>query len=58
VKPGPDLDQRANAAPDLDRTVARPEDTGDQLQQRRLAGAVLTDDAKRLARLDIEADVA
>src|SRR3954463_6297227 len=57
VEAGADLDQRPDAPTDLDRPGRRREDPGEQLQQRRLPRAVLSDDAERLAGLDVEVDV-
>src|SRR5207253_11232503 len=57
MEAGADLDQRADAPADLDRTAAGREHPGDQLQQGRLAGPVLTDDAEGLAGSDVEVDV-
>jgi hypothetical protein len=48
-----DLDQRADAALDLERAGARREDAGDQLQERGLPGTVPADDAERLPARDV-----
>ena len=50
MEAGGDLDQRADAAADLDAAARRPQDPRQQLERRRLAGAVRADDAERLAR--------
>src|SRR5439155_15385611 len=47
----------AGATTDLDRPRRRREDARDKLEQRRLARAVLPDDAERLAWSDVEVDV-
>ena len=51
------LEQRADAAVDLHRAARRRDHARDDLQQRRLARAVLADDAERLAALQREAHV-
>ena len=58
VEPGAELQERRHAAAGADRALARPQDAGDALQQRRLAGAVVPDQADRRAFLDREGDVA
>jgi hypothetical protein len=58
VEPGADLDQRAHAPADLQFPGRRREDPGEELQKRRLAGAVRPDDPERLARMHVEVDVA
>src|SRR5205085_6068410 len=58
MKPGADLDQGADAAPHLHGAATRREDACDQLQEGRLTGTVLTDDAERLTGLDLEVDIA
>jgi hypothetical protein len=58
VEPGGDLDQGADPAVDLDAPARRPQDLGQQLERRRLAGAVRADDAERLAGADLEREVA
>ena len=55
---GPHLDERADLALGVDPAGVRVHDAGDDLEQRRLAGAVGADEADRLARLDLERDVA
>src|SRR5262249_28330344 len=52
-----DLDQRADPPADLQHAGARSEDAGDQVQQRRLPGAVAPDDAEGLAGMDVDVDV-
>ena len=46
--------QRADATADVDPAAGRGDDAGDDLEQGRLAGAVLADDAQRLAGGEIE----
>src|SRR4029078_7369520 len=58
VKPGAHLDQRRQAALDQERPAGRPHYSGQLLEQGALAGAVVADDAERLAPLDLERDVA
>src|SRR3954471_21089037 len=58
MKAGGHFDQRADAPGDRDLAAGRAQDAGQQLEQRRLAGAVGADDADRLAGLDVERDVA
>ena len=53
-----DLEQRADAAVDADVAFAGWVDARDQLQQRRLAAAVLPHDAERLARQHVDVDAA
>ena len=53
-----DLDERRHAARDLDRALVGEHDAGDELQQRRLALAVATDDADRLAGAHLDRHVA
>ena len=53
-----ELEQRADASADRHRAGRRLDDSGEQPQQRRLAGAVAADEADRSARLDGEGDVA
>jgi hypothetical protein len=57
VEPGPELQQRGDPAPDLDRARGRGEDPGQHLEQGRLAGAVGADQADGLAGPDLEVDV-
>ena len=57
VEPGPEFEQRRHAAVDRDAALVGFEDLGEALQQRRLAAAVVTDDAERFAGGDLEADV-
>ncbi len=45
MKPGAQFDERGNPAVDLDRAFVGPRDAGDALEQRRLPGSVLADDA-------------
>src|SRR5205085_3123151 len=58
MEPDPDLEQRADAAVDVRVAVRRLRDPRENLQQRRLSGAVSADDAHHLARHDFERDVA
>ena len=53
-----ELEQRPDASAGRDRPVGRPDDPGDQPEQRRLAGAVAPDEADGLARRDRDGDVA
>src|SRR5688500_17990108 len=46
-----ELEQRGDAPANLDASLRRLDDPGDQLQQRRLAGAVPADEPDRIARL-------
>ena len=52
-----DLEQRGDAAARPRSCPVGLEDAGEQLEQRRLAGAVAADDADRLAGRDVERDV-
>src|SRR6185295_12733846 len=45
-------------ADDVDGALGRPDDPGEDLEERTLARAVGTDDRERLAALDFEVDVA
>ncbi len=56
VEPRAQLQQRADAAVDDDGAARRLDHAGDDLQQRRLAGAVLADDAERRACHQLEPD--
>ncbi len=58
MKPGGDLDERADAPATTGSTAVGPQDSGQHLQRRGLARAVRADDAERFARLDFERDVA
>ena len=58
VEPGTELEERADSPPDFDPARGRLEDSRDQLQQRRLAGAVAADEPECLAGLDLERDIA
>ena len=57
VKAGADFEQARDAALDRDLAFGRLGDAGEDLQQRRFAGAVAADDAEHLAALDLEADI-
>ena len=48
-KPAPELEQRRHPPMDVHRALVRLEDAGHALQQRRLARAVVADDAEDLA---------
>ena len=52
-----ELEQRADAPAALDDAARRRDHAGDDLQQGRLAGAVLADDAERLAGGEVERDL-
>ena len=56
MKARAELEQRADAPAAFDQTARRRDDAGDDLQQRRFAGAVLADDAQRLAGGEVERD--
>src|SRR5688572_17899999 len=58
VEAGADLEQRPDAPGDVDPARGRRGDAREHLQQRALAGAVVADDAERLASRDLEVDVA
>ena len=53
-----DLDERRDALAHADGALVGEDDAGDELEQRRLALTVPTDDADRLAGGDVEGDVA
>ena len=57
VEAGAELEQRGHAAPRDDLAPRRLQDPGDALEQRRLAAAVVAEDADRRTRLDVEVDV-
>ena len=52
-----ELEQRGHASPRDDLAPGRLQDAGDALEQRRLAAAVVPEDADRRALLDVEVDV-
>ena len=52
-----ELEQRGQPAPGDDLALVRLQDAGDALQQRRLARAVVAEDADRGALFDVEVDV-
>src|SRR5215208_636282 len=54
METGTELEERGNAAADLEATARRAEDTGDHAKERRLAGAVPADDPDSLTRVDVE----
>ena len=56
-KPGAELEQRGEPAARDDLALVRLQDPGDALQQRRLARAVVAEDADGRARLDVDVDV-
>src|ERR1700754_840175 len=58
VKAGPDLEQRTDPAGDVGPAGARLGNPREDFQQRRLAGAVVADQADRFAALDREGDLA
>jgi hypothetical protein len=58
MEAGADLEQARHPAPDRDPSLGRLGDPRQDLEQRRLAGAVVADDADHLAALDLEVDVA
>ena len=58
VKTRPDLEQAANSSADLRPAGGRSRDARQDLEQRRLAGAVAADDADDFACLRLERDVA
>src|SRR5690606_2430786 len=53
-----ELEQRSDAAFDVDFAVRRLRDPGEELEQRALARAVLADDADGAALRDVQVDVA
>ena len=57
MKASADLEQAGDAALDGDAPLARLGDARQDLQERRLAGAIAPDDAEHLAALDLEAHV-
>src|SRR5262245_3445826 len=57
VEPRAELEQRADAPADVHRPGRRLDDSGDQPQQRRLAGAVAADEADGTAGLDPEGHI-
>ena len=57
VKARAHLEQARHAAADLDAPGARLGNPREDLQQRRLAGAIAPDDADHLATLDLEVDI-
>ena len=57
MEAGAELEDRGDRAVRLERAAGRPRDAAEKLEQRALAGAVLADDADRLAALDFERDV-
>src|SRR5581483_441500 len=54
AEPRADLEQRRDAAVDVGVALRRLGDPGEELEQRRLAGAVPADDRDRIAFLDLE----
>src|SRR5205085_84245 len=57
MKAGAQLENGRDGPLRLDRAARRPRDAAQELEKRALAGAVLTDDADRLAALDLERHV-
>ena len=57
MEAGAQLEQRADAPLHVDAAARRRDHAGDDLEQRRLAGAVLADDAQRFAGGEVEAHV-
>jgi len=57
VEARPELDEGRDLPVDPEASGGRLEEAGDELEERRLAGAVRADDAERLAAADLEADV-
>ena len=57
MKASADLEQAGDAARDRDAPFARLGDARQDLQERRLAGAIAPDDAEHLAALNLEAHV-
>ena len=57
MEAGSELEQRGQPAFDGERPGGRPEDSGGELQERRLARPVGADDSDRLASGDLERDV-
>ena len=53
MKAGAQLQQRRDASSHRDPTARLPDDPGDDLQERALAGTVDADDAERFAALDL-----
>ena len=58
VEPGAQLQERRDLAVHADLALVRDEHPGDHLEQRRLARAVLTDDAHAVALGDVEGHIA
>ena len=56
MEAGAELEQAADAPARGDLPAGRLDDPGDEPQQRRLAGAVATDEPDGLARLDVHRD--
>jgi hypothetical protein len=57
METGTDLEHRRHPADVPDRSLVRLEDPRDALQKRRLTGAVVPEQAERLALRDLEVDV-
>src|SRR5581483_1338309 len=57
VEPGADLEQRADASADVDIALGRLRDPREDLQERRLAGAVTADDSRRNTLRNLEVEV-
>ena len=57
MKPGSELEDRGDGSLRLQRAAGRTRDAAEELEQGALAGAVLADDADRLAAFDVEGNV-
>ena len=57
IEAEPEFQNGADAAADMRRAFGRPHRSGDQLQKRALAGAVLPDEAERLSGREGKRDV-
>ena len=57
-KPAPRVEQARDVAGDVDDALRRPDDPGEHLEERALAGAVGADDRERFAVEQAQRDVA